>query len=321
MTFTVTGEQGGVTVAYTISGTATGGSTEPDYTDPGLGPLTVTIPAGQTTQTIVISTTSDTRDEVFESVTITLTGVVSGSGVIDGARNTATAMIVDRIQVWSVDDDKSTTPIPIVTSEATSTVLLWVDADGTGVLDRNDYDRRAYVLNVEVRRTVDSRWVPGKITSAYTKDAGANTHTTLLPNFADLGYGQIVWVEGSNPPNDRYLLLEITSANRSHDRYRISIAKPDFAIISRPALSDPGPKGRDSGNVTLTVTIRNSAKSDYGDRDRENSVDAYCKNGVWPLTESTSFEYLRGSGSSALVQSQVKRPGGGLHSLRRRQLR
>ncbi len=80
MTFPVTAEQGGVTITYEIGGTATRGG---DYVNPGLGPLTVTIPVGETTRSIVVDTNSDNTVETFESVVVTLNGVAVGNAVID----------------------------------------------------------------------------------------------------------------------------------------------------------------------------------------------------------------------------------------------
>ena len=303
MTFTVTAGGGGVTVTYTIGGTA---DSSDDYASLGTGTLSVTVDAGETTKDIVINTTSDRTAELFESVTITLGSVTAGSGVIDSANSSATAYIEDQISVSPIGDDAATL-VEVETSQSTGTVLLKLDADGSSN-DSNNYDHRAYVLNVEVHRTGGNStgWTLGQIKSAHTKDTSSNTYTTALPNYADLGDGQIVWVEGGNPPGDRYVLLEVDNAGVSHDKYRISIAKPDFAIISRPTLATTGATSSTKGHVTMTVTIRNSTDRDSADRDDQYSVVSQCFSNRGPRsgTESTSFEDLRDSGSTSLLPSE-----------------
>ena len=305
MTFTVTAEQGGVTVTYDIGGTATRGD---DYVDPGLGPLTVTIPAGETTRTIVVDTESDSTDETFESVVVTLTGVAVGNAVVDSANSTATARIADLINVSSIDDDDEAPPIVVDTSEPTSTIWFELDTDGGGILDFDDYGRRAYVLRVQWKRDTDAddKWVSAIINSAHTKDAGADTYQTGLPSYVDLEYGQIVWIEGRNPPAARRLLLEVEPpvSVSGLANYRITFTKPDFAIVSKPTLSTAGRVSSDEGHVTLTVTIRNSSESGSASRDDDYSVDYYCSGASRSRVESLPFEQLRPSANSDLIQSK-----------------
>ena len=70
-----------VTVTYTLSGTATGGS---DYTTPN--PLSLSIPAGSQTANIVIPVKGDLVDELDETVTVTLTEATNASvSTVEGA--------------------------------------------------------------------------------------------------------------------------------------------------------------------------------------------------------------------------------------------
>jgi hypothetical protein len=64
---------GGVTVNYSLSGTATLNS---DYTDPQNG--SITIPAGSSTGTVFLNTTDDAVYEGTESITVTLNSVTAG---------------------------------------------------------------------------------------------------------------------------------------------------------------------------------------------------------------------------------------------------
>ncbi len=70
-----------VTVTYTLGGTATAGS---DYTVPS--PLSLSIPAGTRTANIVIPVRGDLVDELNETVTVTLSGVVNATlSTVEGA--------------------------------------------------------------------------------------------------------------------------------------------------------------------------------------------------------------------------------------------
>ncbi len=66
----------GVTVNYTLSGTATAGN---DYTDPQMGSLT--IPTGSTTGTVNIAVVDDAIFEPTETVILTMTSASNGFGI------------------------------------------------------------------------------------------------------------------------------------------------------------------------------------------------------------------------------------------------
>ena len=287
MTFTVTSEQGGVTATYTIGGTATRGI---DYADPGTGPLTVTVPAGQTTQSIVIDTTSDTTTEVFESVTITLASVVVGSVVIDSANSSATAKISDLISVSSIDDDGESPEIIIDTSEPMSTIWIKLAGDG-GLLDFDHYNNRAYVIKVEAEAqpTGSGNWKPGKIVSAKT----GQHYQDDLPRYGDLGGGQASWVEGDNAPAHRYVLLNVErpSTVPNLSRYRITLSKPDYTLIE-PEWNLPAP-GDTTGTLNVRIKVRNNSDRDSADRN-DDMVKFTCKAvGGREASRSYSFTLLR----------------------------
>jgi hypothetical protein len=86
-TFTRTGQVGGpLTVNYTITGTATGGS---DYT--ALSGIVV-IPSGQTSATVPVTVTDDTESESDETVTVT---VAPDPAYTMGTPNSGTVTITD----------------------------------------------------------------------------------------------------------------------------------------------------------------------------------------------------------------------------------
>ena len=293
MTFTVTADQGGVTVTYEISGTATR-DPNGDYVDPGLGPLTVTIPSGATTQTIVIETNSDTDAETFESVTVALIGVAVGNAVIDSANGSATGRIADLISVSSIDDDEEAPAIEISTSEMTSTLWFKLAGDG-GLFDFNHYNNRAYVIRVEAQRVGGANWEPGKIISAKT---GEN-YQSDLPRFGDLGDGQASWVEGNDALDHRYILLDVERpANINNlSKYRITLSKPDYTLIE-PEWSLPAP-GDTTGTLNVRIGVRNSSDDASDDRTGDPSVDNVdrvqltCTVGGQSRSSSYTFQLLR----------------------------
>ena len=287
MTFTVTAEQGGVTVTYDIGGTAARGD---DYVDPGLGPLTVTIPAGETTRTIVVDTESDTTAETFELVVITLTGVAVGNAVVDSANSTATARIADLINVSSIDDDDEAPPIVVDTSEPTSTIWFKLAGDG-GLLDFNHYNNRAYVIKVEAEAQPNGsgNWSPGKIVSAKT----GQQYQDDLPRFGDLGDGQASWVEGNNAPDHRYILLEVERPSNvpNLSKYRITLSKPDYTLIE-PEWGLPAP-GDTTGTLNVRIGVRNSSDDASTDRKDDKVVLTCTALGGGTSSRSYSFKLLR----------------------------
>ena len=104
-------------------------------------------------------------------------------------------------------------------------------------------------------------------------------------------------VEGRNPPDDRYVLLEVTNAGNSHDRYRVSVSKPDFAIVRRHV--DPMPAaGSTSGTIGSTVTIRNSSSvASVDERNlglgRIDRIEVHCRGSAGTPFPSHSFVLLR----------------------------
>ena len=291
MTFPVTAEQGGVTITYEIGGTATRGG---DYVNPGLGPLTVTIPVGETTRSIVVDTNSDNTVETFESVTVALIGVAVGNAVIDSANGSATGRIADLISVSSIDDDDEAPAIEISTSEMTSTLWFKLAGDG-GLFDFNHYNNRAYVIRVEAQRVGGANWEPGKIISAKT---GEN-YQSDLPRFGDLGDGQASWVEGNDALDHRYILLDMERpANINNlSKYRITLSKPDYTLIE-PEWSLPAP-GDTTGTLNVRIGVRNSSDDASDDRTGDPSVDNVdrvqltCTVGGQSRSSSYTFQLLR----------------------------
>jgi Ca2+-binding RTX toxin-like protein len=121
---------GGLTVPYTLSGTATNGT---DYTGGGTG--TITIAAGATTSTLTLATVADNTTEGAETITMTL-GTVSGANITTGSVTTT----INNTSVTAVNH-APTLAIPASTvfnpttghSYLLSTSSTWQDAENEAV--------------------------------------------------------------------------------------------------------------------------------------------------------------------------------------------
>ena len=310
MTFTVTAESGGVTVTYGIGGTATAGD---DYVDPGLGPLAVTLAAGETSASITIDTNTDSTDETYETVVITLTGAVGGGGVIDSANSSAEGAIADLVEGDAISNNDTAAAIEVTTpNEASSRIQLKIPTSRPTLanpLKSWNFSERAFVVRVQARvletsTSTSTEDVPATIDIAKTTRPA---YTTSLPGYSNLGNGQFVWVEPTDPDDDRYILLTVQRPSWVHSvsHYIVTVSKPDFAIVGPPTLSTAGATSSVAGKVTLTVTIRNSTGSASGGKDSNSSIVIYCtKPGVTSFPESFGFDELRSSGSTDLIGSK-----------------
>ena len=111
-----------VTVPYTLTGTATGGS---DYETPN--PLSATIAAGQKSGAIVVKVKGDTADEVDETIGLTLgapthatVSTVQGAGTASGAitDDDATTVLLARAGSGGIAEDGGTEDLTITLGRA-----------------------------------------------------------------------------------------------------------------------------------------------------------------------------------------------------------
>ena len=311
--FAVTGD---VTVTYTFDNSSTA-TYAVDYTfdfeDPS-NPWTVTIASGDSSAQITINSTAGGGGEAYETVILTITAV-NGVDVAIGD-STDTGEIADQVAAGPVNDNESLPAIDIDHDDEPSTKFEFkIKTDCcTGLVDLRDYDRRAYVIKVQAKPVgggVDD-WYPANVASANTGNGDVGGYTGSLPDYANLGYGQIVWVEGSDPPDYRYVLLEVgnpfSGTTSVLDVYRVTITKPDFAVIERPTLATTGATPPGTGHVTLTATIRNSSESGSAAVDDEGFVEAYCREepgGASSYSDSARFDQLIPAGSSELLPSKT----------------
>ena len=150
--------------------------------------------------------------------------------------------------------------------------------------------KRAYTIKVEAKYSGSSVWVP--------VDSIVNHNSAAIDDYQDLGGGQAVWIEDSQTVLSFAVAAYITPAPQ---RYKITIAKPDIALMKRPERVDTADETT-RGNLKLRVKIRNSAA--VNSDDDSNSIEVFC---VDPQTDGAkysrryTFKDLRASGESHLI--------------------
>lgn len=150
--------------------------------------------------------------------------------------------------------------------------------------------KRAYTIKVEAKYSGSSVWVP--------VDSIVNYNSAAIDDYQDLGGGHAVWVEDAKTVLSFAVAAYLTPAPQ---RYKITIAKPNIALIKRPERVDTAGEST-RGNLKLQVKIRNSAA--VNSDDDSNSIEVFC---VDPHGDGAkysrryTFEDLRASGESHLI--------------------
>ena len=293
MSFTVTLSEASakaITVPYTLTGTATGGS---DYETPAATSLS--IPAGDASGTIVIKVKGDTLYETNETIIVTLVGPTHATvSSVEGA-GTATGTITD-------DDDKPTATLAlssgsITENGASSTVTATLDGtssqavtltvaaaavspavDGDITLSENK------TLTIAAGATVST----GTVTiTAVDNDVDAANKTFAVSATASGGNGVVdpanvtltvtdddtrgVTVTGgplsmaevSGGNNEHQGSYTVVLASEPTDDVQINITAPDMVTVSPTQLTFTA----SNWNVaqTVTATAINDDKDNTGD--------------------------------------------------------
>ena len=164
-----------------------------------------------------------------------------------------------------------------------------------------DVDARASASNyrsytIKIEAMVSGEWEP-------VNDL-ANGSASNPPGFANLGTGEVVWVENANAT--RTVILD-ANTDATPTKYRVTVSKPDIALIKPPEQVDASNSLFDD-YATVKLTFRNSSQKLYDDGDQE--VRMYCLD---PSTDGAlysrfySFEDLRTSGESNFIQKNATR--------------
>ena len=111
----------------------------------------------------------------------------------------------------------------------------------------NANHKRAYTIKVEAKYSANGPWAP--------VDSIVNTDSATLDEYVNLGAGQAVWIEDTEIT---YRFTVYASTTKTPVRYKITIAKPDFAFV-QPLQASITTTNEVTSNVELSGTIRNSA--------------------------------------------------------------
>ena len=150
--------------------------------------------------------------------------------------------------------------------------------------------KRAYTIKVEAKHSGSSVWVP--------VDSMVNHNSAAIDEYQDLGGGKAAWLEDAETDLSFAVVASITPAPQ---QYKITIAKPDIALMKRPERVDTADEST-RGNVKLKLKFRNSSDDDSSDS--LHRVLLYC---VDPLTDGAGaswahgFSFLRTSGESNFI--------------------
>jgi len=236
---------GGITVNYTVSGSATAGS---DYTSlTG----TVTIPAGASSATILVDVLDDDIVEAAETVIVTLTSTDHAAVTVNSANNTATA---------TINDDDPTT-VSIAASDATASEPGTDDGAFTVTLAGG---KIAPTGGIAVTYTVAGTATAGAdyttLTGTVTIPAGQSSATilgdVLDDNVVEVPETVIVTLTGTNHSGATIHATNNTATvtiDSSDDNTTVSISSPDATG------REPGTDG-----AQLTVTLANSKVAPTG---------------------------------------------------------
>lgn len=225
-------------ISYTVSGTATAGD---DYTALG---GTVTIPAGETTATILVSVMDDSLVEPDETVTITLSMIAEGSPLvaIDSQAQAAAVEIADddtaQVGIASASDGSESGPtggvFTIVQTAPSSTDTVIHYSIGGTATDGVDYaalDGTVTIPAGETTATIDISVVDDNVVEA--TETVTLTLTTL-----DAGGAQVTIDEGSSSAT-------------------VEISDNDIALVSVVKTAD----GSEAGPANVVFTVSQSAPS------------------------------------------------------------
>ena len=255
MTFAVTlsADSGlGVTVPYTLSGTATAGT---DYTEPD--PRSVTITAGMTQASITIPVAGDEVDEENETITVTLGTPTNATVSTAEGAGVASGTITD-------DDTRGVSVTP--------TALTVAEADDTNTAaTREDQETYKVVLTSQPTGAVTVNLKSGDESVARINTA------SLLFGTGDWKSERTVTVTGQpdvidNTGNERFTTIAHTVsaagtdyASETAEGVTVTVTDDDAAPSGITLTANPDSVMENGGAKTITVTAAVNDATRYAD--------------------------------------------------------
>ena len=308
---------GGAKVKLLLDGQA---SWKTDYNFPG--PQVVLI-AGETEKTLSLRVRHDQVLEADELISIALDGVEDDPDT--GYSNTAHELTIsDLADPLLLRDDVPGQLDFEVSGPGPHRLRLRLQTayDPLVALSGYEFDRRSFTLQAESRKASDPKSAASiPIASLWTVNASHDSDTALyapgdsrvvdaagnLPGYARLGSSHLYWREGDDPHDHRYLEVVLDPGPDDHDRYRLTLVKPDFAITARPILKRSG-----DGRYSVALTLYNAESYDSGRRDFGARIQTYCHDGKAASLAGvshamSSFADLRGDGDTHLLDGRQRK--------------
>ena len=255
MTFAVTlsADSGlGVTVPYTLSGTATAGT---DYTEPD--PRSVTITAGMTQASITIPVAGDEVDEENETITVTLGTPTNATVSTAEGAGVASGTITD-------DDTRGVSVTP--------TTLTLAEADNTGTADtREDQETYKVVLTSQPTGAVTVNLKSGDESVARINTASLvfdaddwNTERTVTVT------GQADVIDNTGDERATTISHTVSAAGTDYEdeiamNVAVTVTDDDAAPSGITLTASPDSVTENGGAKTITVTAAVNDATRYAD--------------------------------------------------------
>ena len=255
-------------LTYSVGGSATAGS---DYTALN---GTVTVPAGATTATIIVPVIDDSVLEPTESVTVTLTGITSGSSGV-----TLDPVIANRSASLSIFDNDAATVSIAGTNNATETGsssgLFTVTQTKTSPVDT--------VISYTIGGTATAGSDYTALSGVVTIPSGTTSATISVPVIDDVlveGAENVTVTLSTIISGDPSVSLDPLLANRTAS---LNIIDNDVATVSVASTTNGNEAGPVSGLFTVTQTKASSV----------DTVISYIVGGT--ATSGIDYSVLSGS--------------------------
>ncbi len=299
---------GGATVQLALSGTAVQGY---DYNFPGQ----VTLAAGESEKTLSLRVLTDQALEADETLGVAIRSIEGNPKNVRYSKTPHELTITDLADPLLLADDDPKQLVFTASGPGPHRLRLrlqtsWGLPDSAGIYE---FAERSFTLQALSYAGHDpAAHAAAPVSALATVNASHDSDTALygpgdsrvvpatgdLEAYVYLNNGRAYWREGANPYDHRYLeiVLKKQPRFRTHDHYRLTLAKPDFAIAELPQLT------RDSdGDYQLKLVLYNAESHDSGSRDSATSIYTYCHDRVTSSLPATlTFAELRGKDAHLL---------------------
>ena len=212
-----------------------------------------------------------------------------------------------------VGNDESLTVVVHSPEENNSRIWLKVPTNPDPDESAIEFSGRAFELLVQSLKTPSEGSISTETVTAipylisgsdddmgdYSEALEGDDYRSGLPGFASLrSKGRFVWVEPRTPNEYRYVSFEV--GNIQDAAFKITLAKPDFAIVGQPVISTTS-----QGAVTVSAPTRNSTSQSTAALDSSSYLEVICRIKSQPMSpERYRFSYLRDSGDTYLIGSK-----------------